>query len=247
MELAAIMIALFLGSIGSVMLAGLLLSLKDEWLRKVSTFMMYLAGGTLLGAATLGMIPRAGAMTNLSSVMQIVLWGIVVFFLLEKLILWRTCRNKKCERHLRAAGPIILIGDAFHNAIDGIVITAAFLSSAELGVFVTLSVILHEIPQELGDLGILIQNGYSRRKAFWLNTLSGASAIPAGLAAYFAMEAVKPMIPYVLAFSAASFLYIALADLIPEMHRKTTLKDSLSQILLVIFGILVIYTIILLK
>ena len=136
---------------------------------------------------------------------------------------------------------------SFHNAIDGIVITAAFLSSAELGVFVTLSVILHEIPQELGDLGILIQNGYSRRKAFWLNTLSGASAIPAGLAAYFAMEAVKPMIPYVLAFSAASFLYIALADLIPEMHRKTTLKDSLSQILLVIFGILVIYTIILLK
>lgn len=244
MELATIMIALFLGSVGSVMLAGLLLSLKDDWLGKVSTYMMYMAGGTLLGAATLGMIPRASSLTGLSSVMLTVLCGLVTFFLLEKMILWRTCRNRKCERQLSAAGPIILIGDAFHNAIDGIVITASFLSSAELGVFVTLSVILHEIPQELGDLGILIRNGYTRRKAFWLNTLSGAAAIPAGIIAYFAMETVKPLVPYVLAFSAASFLYIALADLIPEMHRKTTLKDSLTQIFLVILGILIIYIII---
>ncbi|MBN1198046.1 MAG: ZIP family metal transporter [Bacteroidales bacterium] len=247
MELIYILIALFFGSVGSVALAGILLTLRQEKLESVSTYLMYLAGGTLIGATFLGMIPKAISMTNPRFVLQAILIGILLFFILEKAILWRTCRNKECERHLHAAAPIILIGDAFHNAIDGIVIAASFLTSTELGIFVTLSVILHEIPQELGDFGILIKGGLSKRKAFWFNVLSGSTAIVFGVVAYYTLESLQSWIPYTLAFSAASFLYIAMADLIPEMHRKTTLKDSLSQIFLIILGIAIMYSIILFK
>lgn len=247
MEFLYILIALFLGSVGSVALAGLMLLLNDKKLEKASTYLMYLAGGTLLGAAFMGMIPKAIQMMDLVLVLKTVLFGILFFFILEKIILWRSCRNKECERHLNAAAPIILIGDAFHNAIDGIVIAASFLTSTELGIFVTLSVMLHEIPQELGDFGILIRSGFSRRKAFWYNALSGSSAIIFGVAAYFTLEFMRSMIPYTLAFSAASFLYIAMADLIPEMHRKTSVKDSLSQITLILLGIFIIYLSLLLK
>ncbi len=241
MEIIYILIALFLGSIGSVALAGLMLILNNQKLETVSTYLMYLAGGTLLGAAFLGMIPKAISMSETATILQTVLFGILFFFILEKIILWRSCRNKNCERHMHAAAPIILIGDAFHNAIDGVVIAASFLTSTELGIFVTLSVVLHEIPQELGDFGILIRSGFSRSKAFLYNALSGATAIVAGVAAYYTLDSIKSMIPYTLAFSASSFLYIALADLIPEMHRKTSFKASLSQVLLIILGILIIY------
>jgi zinc and cadmium transporter len=247
MGIVYVFVALFLGSVGSVALAGIMLLLNSEKLERVSTLLMYLAGGTLLGAAFLGMIPKAVSMAEPRLIFMVILSGILFFFLLEKMILWRSCRNKNCERHVNAAAPIILIGDAFHNAIDGVVIAASFLTSTELGVFVTLSVILHEIPQELGDFGILIKSGYSRSKAFWFNALSGATAIVFGVAAFYALDTIRWMIPYALAFSASSFLYIALADLIPEMHRKTTLKDSLSQILLIVTGILIIYLSLMLK
>lgn len=247
MDFLYVMIALILGSVGSIALAGILLTLKQEKLERVSTYLMYLAGGTLIGAAFLGMIPKAIGMTSPCIALKTVLGGILVFFLLEKIVLWRTCRKKDCDRHLHAAAPIILIGDAFHNAIDGIVIAASFLTSIELGIFVTLSVILHEIPQELGDLGILIKSGMSRSRAFWFNVLSGSTAIVFGVIAWFTLESMKTLIPYALAFSAASFIYIALADLIPEMHRKTGMKDSISQFVLIVLGILIIYSIILFK
>lgn len=241
MEIFYILIALITGSVGSASLAGLMLLLNDQKLEKLSTYLMYLAGGTLLGAAFMGMIPKAISMAEPKIILNGILFGIICFFLLEKIILWRTCRNKNCERHNHASAPIILFGDAFHNAIDGIVITASFMTSTELGIFVAISVVLHEIPQELGDFGILIKGGYSRKKAFIFNLLSSATAIITGLAAYFMLDTMKSLIPYALAFSAASFLYIALADLIPEMHRKTSLKASLSQILLILLGILIIY------
>ena len=247
MGIVYVFIALFLGSVGSVALAGMMLLLKRAKLERVSTLLMYLAGGTLLGAAFLGMIPKAVSMAEPRIIFMVILLGILFFFLLEKMILWRSCRNKDCERHIHAAAPIILIGDAFHNAIDGVVIAASFLTSTELGIFVTLSVILHEIPQELGDFGILIKSGYSRSKAFWLNALSGITAIVFGVAAFYTLDTIRSMIPYALAFSASSFLYISLADLIPEMHRKTTLKDSLSQVFLILSGILIIYLVIQLK
>ena len=241
MQIIYVVLALIIGSVGSVALAGLMFALNDQKLDKVSTYLMSFAGGTLLGAAFLGMIPEAISMSEPKLILQVTLFGILFFFVLEKFILWRSCRNDNCERHTNAAAPIILVGDAFHNAIDGVVIAASFLASTELGVSVTLSVVLHEIPQELGDFAILIKAGYSRYKAICYNALSGATAIVSGVAAFYTLESVKSLIPYALAFSASSFLYISLADLIPEMHRKTSLKDSMSQFLLIALGIAVIY------
>lgn len=241
MNIVYLLFALTLGSVGSVALAGLMLLLKPKILDKISSYLIYFAGGTLLGAALLGMIPKAISLSDNKNVFLFILIGIVFFFLLEKFILWRSCRNKNCERHIHAVAPLVLIGDAFHNAIDGIVIAAAFLTSIELGIFVTFSVVLHEIPQELGDFGILIKSGLSKKKALIYNMLSGSAAILFGIIAYYFLETMQELIPIALAFSAASFLYIALAELIPEMHRKTALKETLIQIILIIMGISMIY------
>ena len=233
-------VALIAGSVGSVGLAGLLLLLKDSRLQDISTYLTYLAGGTLLGSAFLGMIPEAITMLDSQTIFKFILAGILFFFVLEKIILWRTCRNIDCERHIKAAAPMILVGDAFHNAIDGVVIAASFLTSIELGIFVSISIVFHEVPQELGDFGVLLKV-YSKRRALLYNMLSGSSAIVARIVAYYFMGTMKSLIPYALAFSASSFLYIALADLIPEMHQKTKLKESIIQILLIIVGVLIIY------
>ena len=233
-------VALIAGSVGSVGLAGLLLLVKESRLQMISTYLTYLAGGTLLGATFLGMIPEAITMLDSRAVFEFILAGILFFFVLEKIILWRTCLNTDCERHIKAAAPMILIGDAFHNAIDGVVIAASFLTSIELGIFVSISIIFHEVPQELGDFGILLKV-YSKRKALLYNMLSGSTAILAGVAAYYFIGTLKSLIPYALGFSASSFLYIALADLIPEMHQKTKFKESIIQILLIIIGISIIY------
>lgn len=235
-------VALIAGSVGSVGLAGLLLLLKDSRLQDISTYLTYLAGGTLLGSAFLGMIPEAITMLDSQTIFKFILAGILFFFVLEKIILWRTCRNIDCERHIKAAAPMILVGDAFHNVIDGVVIAASFLTSIELGIFVSISIIFHEVPQELGDFGVLLKV-YSKRRALLYNMLSGSSAIVAGIVAYYFMGAMKSLIPYALAFSASSFLYIALADLIPEMHQKTKLKESIIQILLIIVGVFIIYVV----
>ncbi|MBV5342082.1 ZIP family metal transporter, partial [bacterium] len=209
-------LALSAAGIGSVVLSSSLLLLNNKWLAKTSSYLLYLAGGTLLGSALLGLIPEAAETLCIHDVVMWVLGGIILFFILEKIILWRTCHDENCERQNHAAAPMIIIGDAIHNAIDGVVIAASFLTSVELGIFVTISVLLHEIPQELGDFGILLKSGYSRKKALLYNILSGSSAVVAGIAAYFLLDYVEAIIPYTIAIAAASFLYVALADLIPE-------------------------------
>ena len=234
-------IALLAASVGSVTLSGSLLLLNNKWLDKVSSYLLYLAGGTLLGSAMLGLIPEATEALCVHDVAMWVLIGLIFFFVLEKIILWRTCHNKECERQNHAAAPMIIIGDAFHNAIDGVVIAASFLTSTELGIFVTFSVILHEIPQELGDFGVLLKSGYSRKKALLYNLLSGSSSLVAGIAAYFLLDKVEGLIPYALSLAASVFLYVSLADLIPEMHKETKPKESLIQFILILAGVFLIW------
>lgn len=233
-------LALTAASVGSVALSGTLLLLNNKWLGKISGYLLYLAGGTLLGSALLGLIPEATETIGLEAVVEWVLIGILFFFVLEKIILWRTCHNNDCERQNHAAAPMIIIGDAFHNAIDGVVIAASFLTSVELGVFVTISVVLHEIPQELGDFGILIKSGYSRKKALFYNLLSGSSSLIAGISAYFLLDVVQNYIPYVIAIAASSFLYVSMADLIPEMHKETKPRESAIQIIMILIGVSII-------
>jgi zinc and cadmium transporter len=194
------------------------------------------ATGTLLGAAFLGMIPASLKQAPAVTVMVTALTGIVIFFILEKFVLWRHCHEGECEAHGRV-GPLILIGDAFHNFVDGVVIAAAFLTSIPLGITAALAVIAHEVPQEIGDFAILLDNGYSRTKAMVLNGLSSVATLPGAVAAYFWLGETRAAAPFILALSAASFIYIAMADLIPELHRQVTPAASLRQLGLLLAGI----------
>ena len=225
-----------IGSIGAIFTAGIFLTFKQKIQKVLIPCLVSYAIGTLLTAALVGMIPNAISNSNPTLIMLFVVGGIIFFFLLEKTVIWHHCHDEECELH-SAVGPILLIGDSFHNFIDGVVIAASFLISIPFGITVSLSVIAHEVPQELGDFAILLDRGYSRRKAFSLNLLSSSFTIPAALISYYILDAVYSIIPFILAISAASFIYIALTDLTPDLHGKLGLVSNIRQIFLIIAGV----------
>ena len=228
-----------LGSVGAITVALAFLSIKKQSQQGLVSCLVSFATGTLLAAASLGMIPTAimSSGNQIQLIMSFFLGGILFFFILEKLVIWRHCHEESCEVTESATGPIILIGDAFHNFVDGIVIAASFLLDPFVGIVVSISVIAHEIPQEIGDLAILIDKKYTRKKAFIYNTISGLSTIPAAIIGYYILDILSLAIPYVLAISASSFIYIALSDLTPELHKKIGAKYSIRQIILIFAGI----------
>ena len=225
-----------LGSIGAIALAGAYLAFPEKTRKSLIPYLISYATGTLLGAAFLGLLQHALDHAPASSILPTVLAGILAFFLLEKVVIWRHCHNEKCERHA-TAGPLLLIGDSFHNFIDGIAIAAAFIASIPVGIATGLAILAHELPQEVGDFAVLIESGYSRQQALVYNILSGASTLPGALLAYFFLMDMQELTPYVMAFSAASFIYIAIADLIPGLHQRADIKHAISQILLILAGI----------
>lgn len=204
------------------------------------------AVGTLLGAAFLEILPHAFGMTDsLERTAATVLAGILLFFVLEKLVLWRHCHQEQCEAHDPSqvpydhgrSGAMILIGDTFHNFVDGILIAAAFLANTELGVVTAVAIIAHEIPQEIGDFLILLHSGYTRVQALLLNLASGAAMVIGGIMAYFALQTMQDWIPALLALAAASMLYVSVADLIPGLHRRPELQATLQQVILIALGV----------
>ena len=225
-----------LGSLGAIAGAALLLLFRESTRKTLLPCLLSYAIGTLLGAAFLGMIPNALQQNTALAISGTVLAGIVIFFVLEKLIIWRHCHDAECEVH-GAAGPLILVGDAFHNFVDGFVIAAAFLTSVPLGIAASLAVIAHEIPQEVGDFAILLENGYSKTRALVLNLLSSLTTLPGAVIAYFFLGATREAVPFILALSAASFIYIAIADLVPGLHRQVGLKPVITQLALILTGI----------
>jgi zinc and cadmium transporter len=225
-----------LGSVGAIACAGLFLLFPGRSREVLVPSLISYATGTLLGAAFLGMIPAGLNQAPALAVTSTVLGGMVLFFVLEKLVLWRHCHDSDCATHGRAA-PLILIGDAFHNFVDGFVIAAAFLTSMSMGVAASLAVIAHEIPQEVGDFAILLDNGYGRAKALVLNGLSALATVPGAILAYYWLGEMREVVPYILALSAASFIYIATADLIPGLHRQSTVAASAIQLVLLLAGI----------
>jgi zinc and cadmium transporter len=194
------------------------------------------AVGALLGVSLLLLLPEALETLEPARVFATLLAGIIAFFLLEKLVLLRHCHTDECHVH-GATAPIVLIGDAFHNFIDGATVCAALLTSVPLGVNTAIAVAAHEIPQEVGDVAILLAAGYSRRRALLLNVISGAAGIAGALVAYAAVGVMPGIRPYVLAISSASFLYIAMSDLIPDLHRGQSDKSAFRQVLLMAAGI----------
>ncbi len=234
-----ILIAVLVGNIGSVLLASIMLSIGSEHLQKLATHINAFAGGTLLGAAFIGMLPNAVKLAGYQ-ISYAILGGILFFFVIEKIMLWRICADQNCDRHSKAGALMLMIGDSFHNFLDGIVIAAAFLHSPSFGVVVALSVFAHEIPQEIADFGVMLKAGFSKQKAIMYNLFSGLTAIAGALLAWYSGVYTQKAMPYILALSAAGFIYIALADLIPELHRKTNAHQSIVQFLLLIAGISVI-------
>ena len=194
------------------------------------------AVGALLGVALLALLPEALTLMGPAPVFGTLLTGILVFFVLEKLVLLRHCHTDECDVHA-ATAPLVIIGDAFHNFIDGAIICTAVMSSIPLGINTALAVAAHEIPQEVGDIAILLAAGYSRKRALLLNIASGASGIVGALVAYTAVELIPDVRPYVLAFSAASLLYIAMSDLIPDLHRGEVDANGMRQVGLIAAGI----------
>ncbi len=225
-----------LGSLGAILLASFLLLFKDNTQKKILPYLVSFTTGTLLASALLGLIPHALDHVSAFNILGTVLIGILCFFILEKFLLWRHCHDDCCN----AAAPMILVGDAFHNFVDGVVITASFFVSVPVGIAVGVSIIAHEIAQETGDFTILLHSGFTRAKAFILNIISGTSTLFGAIIAYFALEKIQEAVPFIMAISAASFLYIALVDLSPELHHETKPKQSFYQFLLMLLGIGVI-------
>jgi zinc and cadmium transporter len=168
--------------------------------------------------------------------MATLLGGVMLFFVLEKLVLWRHCHTHDCEVHDGSVMPVV-VGDAFHNFVDGAVIAAAVMTDVRLGVTTAIAIAAHEIPQEVGDFAILLHAGYSRSRALMLNLLSAAASAVGAIAAWGAIDLVPRLLPYALVLAAASFLYVAMADLIPGLHRGRTDASSLRQVLLIGAGV----------
>jgi zinc and cadmium transporter len=226
----------FLGSVGAISLASAYLLFPEKIRQSIVPCLISYATGTLLGAAFLGLLPHAMSYAQPTPVLAVVLAGIIGFFVLEKIVVWRHCHDGECEVHGRA-GALILVGDAFHNFVDGVTIAAAFIASIPVGIATGLAILAHELPQEVGDFAILLESGYTRRQAILYNILSGLSTFPGALLAYFLLTATQRLTPYVMAISAASFIYIAIADLIPSLHHKSELKQAIHQFIFILAGI----------
>ena len=225
-----------LGGLGGLLVASGVLLFTDAARARLVPWLVSYAVGALLDVSLLAILPEALETLPPEHVFATLLAGILLFFVLEKLVLWRHCHTHDCEVHDTSAS-LVLIGDAFHNFVDGAVIAAAVMTSIPLGVSTAIAVAAHEIPQEVGDFAILLHAGYSRQRALMVNALSGGAGALGAIAAFFAFEHLPRVLPYFLALAAASFLYVAMADLIPGLHRGRTDASSFRQIILVAAGI----------
>ena len=236
------------GSLLSVGTAAGYLLLPARARERSLSLLVSFATGALLGVAFIHLLPHAldhESTNGSSAIMTTVLLGIFIFFVLEKALIWRHAHHHGHDvahehRGAHSAGSLIVVGDTFHNFLDGILLTAAFVTDVHLGIATGFALIAHEIPQELGDFAILINGGFSRLHAFILNGLSSLAMVIGALLAWWGIEYVEAVLPYILAFTAASFIYIAVADLIPTLHRGVRLKDTIAQLTLISAGILLI-------
>lgn len=265
-----------IGGALSALAASVFLVVPDRVRARVLPHLVSFATGALLSAALLGLLPHAIQSAGLSDAHKIgmtLLGGLLLFFVLEKMVLWRHCHADVCEVHVnpephashghdhshrhgnhdhghdhahdarrdKASAMLILIGDGFHNVLDGVLIAAAFMTDVHLGIVTAIAVCAHEIPQEVGDLAILLNGGMSRLRALTLNMLTSVTSVLGGVVAYFAMADVQDLLPYAIAIAASSFLYIAVADLIPGLHRKVDPGSGVWQFVYILLGVAVIY------
>jgi len=239
-----ILLFTFIGSIGAL-IGGLVLLSHEKFALKISHFLASFAAGVLLGAAFLDLLPEALHEGEEAGI-NVLLWtliGIILFFLLERFIHWfhHHEEHHEHERESKSTLPLIIIGDTMHNFIDGVVIAATFMVNAPLGIVTALAVFAHEVPQEIGDFGLMLHKGLSRRKIIWVNILSAAVSFAGALITYFLGGALEGYIPILLALTAGFFIYIASSDLIPEIHYEKRRGFALIESVLLVVGIVVIW------
>jgi zinc and cadmium transporter len=248
MTLAWILAATVAGGVLSVLAAAAIaLSARVSWIPILISY----AVGTLLGAVFLDLMPQAfGRAASMESMALTILVGILLFFVLEKLVLWRHCHVEQCEAHdppvaahhdHGRSGSMIMVGDTFHNFVDGVLIAAAFLADRDLGIVTAVAIIAHEIPQEVGDFLILLHSGFSKSRALLFNLLSSLAMVLGGVLGYLALEGVQDWIPPLLGLAAASMLYVSVADLIPGLHKRPELQATLQQVVLIVLGVATIW------
>ena len=224
------------GGLGGLLVASGVLLIKDATRARLIPWLVSYAVGALLGVSMLAILPETMEALPPAHVFTTLLAGILLFFVLEKLALWRHCHTHDCEVHDGSVMPV-LVGDAFHNFVDGATIATMVMTSVPLGISTAVAVAAHEIPQEVGDFAILLHAGYSRRRALLVNIISGLSSAVGALVAWMAFAWLPAALPYFLALAAASFLYVAMADLIPGLHRGRTDANSLRQVVFIAAGI----------
>jgi zinc and cadmium transporter len=242
-----VVVSIFGGALSVSCAALFALNARAHWVNSLVSY----AIGALLGAAFLEILPEALKLSaSVSVVSGAVLAGILLFFTLEKLLLWRHCHSDHCEAHDPVehaesgkpgdhgrSGTMIMVGNTFHNFVDGIIIAAAFLADVHLGIVTAMAIIAHEIPQEVGDFMILLHSGYTKAQALLFNLASSLATFLGGVLAYYALRSMQNVVPTLLALAAASMIYVAVADLIPGLHKRTTLRDTLEQVVLIALGI----------
>jgi zinc and cadmium transporter len=246
-----IVTTLFGGTLSVLFAAALTLNTRVSWVQMLISY----AIGALLGAAFLNALPEALELSkNPAQMTATVLFGILLFFILEKLVLWRHCHVEECEVHdpLHGApiipvaatnnhdngrsGMMIMLGDTFHNFVDGILIAAAFMADVQLGIVTSIAIIAHEIPQEAGDFLILLNSGYTRRQALIFNLLSSVATLIGGMLTYFMLQDMNHLIPSLLGLAAASMIYVAMSDLIPGLHKRPEIGATIQQVALITLG-----------
>lgn len=250
-----------LGGVLSVLAAAVFLLFSERLRARLLPHFVSFAIGALLGAAFLALLPHAlegPGVEDLHIITGTVLLGVLGFFLLEKMVLWRHCHHTDCEVHApddghghvqehaghqvnHAAGTLILIGDGIHNLVDGVLIAAAFLTDIHLGIVTSLAVAAHEIPQEVGDFAVLLHSGFSRARALLYNIIASLTTLIGAGLAYYSLREAEAALPYILAVAASSFIYIAVADLIPGLHKRLEVRATAQQVVLIAAGVLTIY------
>lgn len=239
--------SVYLYIFGAVLLVSFLsffgvffLSFSPRFMEKLTLFLVSLSAGTLLGDSFLHLLPEAAANNGVS--LRMWLWliiGLVSFFILEKIVHWRHCHIQTGPKHPHHLGVMNLVGDSFHNFFDGVIIAGSFLVSIPLGVTTLIAVVAHEIPQEIGDFGVLLYAGYSRRRALFLNFLTALTAVLGAVVAVILGARISGFSDLIIPFTAGGFIYIATADLIPELKKETAVHKSLYQLASIIGGVLI--------
>jgi zinc and cadmium transporter len=236
-ELAYILLATFIVSLISFV-GVVALALKDKILNKILLILIGLSAGALMGGAFLHLLPEAVGNSKGLDVYLFVLVGFILFFLIEKVLHWRHCHKGECDVHTFQY--MNLVGDSIHNFIDGLIMAASFVVSIPLGVTTTIAIATHEIPQEIGDFGVLLYGGFSKKRAITLNFVA-LTAVFGGIVGFFVSKFIDNIVIFILPFAAGGFIYIAATDLVPEIRKELDMKKYMATLIVFICGILIMW------